>query len=142
MKRRLIVLLAVSLFAAACGSSSPTAPPATVPAASTVQTIVFSFSADLSSFTQAGATAQATAIGILTNGRTQDVTATCVNWQSNNPSALTVNSGGLMTAQSSSGSATITTTCQGVSASGLVVLNPPPSVPPTPKVSATPSPPY
>jgi hypothetical protein len=37
---------------------------------------------------------------------------------------LSVNSGGLMTAHGSSGSANIITTCQGITAHGLVTLNP------------------
>jgi hypothetical protein len=129
MKRLLTVLLAVSLFAGGCGSSSPTVASTPSRATSSLQTVVLSFSEDFSLFTKAGATAQVSAIGIFANLSTQDVTATCTNWLSAAPSVLTVNSGGLMMAQSSSGSATITTTCQGVSASGLVTVNQAPSPP-------------
>ena len=147
MKRLLPVLLAVSLFAAACGSSSPTLASKPTAGSPALQAVVFAFS-DLSSFRQAGATAQVSAVGIFANLRAQDVTSTCANWLSDTSSVLTVNSGGLMTARSSSGSATISTTCQGVSASGLVTLNPtltpiptPPPVP-TPPAASCPSPPY
>jgi hypothetical protein len=145
VKQLLNALLAASLFGAACGSSSsPTA--ASTPAPPTVQTVVFSFSdGALISFTQPGATAQVTALGIFTNGTTRDVTSTCTNWQSDNTSILSVNSSGLMTAQASSGSATISMTCQGVSAHGLVTLNPPPSpnlVGNGPATTSCPNPPY
>jgi hypothetical protein len=86
---------------------------------------------DLSLLTKAAATAQVTAVGILANGTLQDVTSTCTNWQSDGPSVLSVNSGGLLTAQGSGGSATITTTCQGVSAADLVAVNPQPVLPPS-----------
>jgi hypothetical protein len=46
--------------------------------------------------------------------------ATCSNWQSANVGVLTINSGGLVTAQGS-GASTITTTCQ-------VVADHPPEV--------------
>ena len=48
------------------------------------------------------------------DGTSQNVMATCSNWQSDNVSVLTINSGGLITAQGS-GASTITTTCRVVS---------------------------
>lgn len=143
MTRFRTALLTLSLFAAAaCGSSSPTATPAPSPASATLQAVVFS--ADFTALTTAGASTQLTALGVFSNGRMQDVTSTCTNWRSDNTSVLTVTSTGMMTAQSSGGSATITMTCQGVLASGLVMLNPPPTllgVPPIPAGSCT-NPPY
>src|ERR1035437_7718778 len=137
-KRGCVALLLI--LASACGSSNSTTSP-TPTLTPTVEVVIVSFCADFSSFTKAGATAQVTVIGIFANGTTQDATPTCTNWQSDNTSVLTANSGGLMTAQSSSGSATITTTCQqGVSARGLVTLNPTPTNPPTPKPTPTPTP--
>lgn len=141
MRRLLTVLLAVSLFAVACGSSSPTTASTPSPATSTVQIVIFSFPEGFSSLAKAGATTQVIAIGILANGTTQDVTSTCTNWQSDDTSVLSVNSGGLITAQSNSGAATITMTCRGVSAHGLVTVNPAQPPPPPPVVSPAPVPP-
>jgi len=83
---------------------------------STLQALVFS--ADFTKLTAPGAAVQMIATGILVNGTTQDVTASCTNWQSDNTTILSVTSGGMLTAQSTSGAATITTTCGGVSARG------------------------
>jgi hypothetical protein len=136
----LVVAMAAAAFAGSCSSASPSPSPS--PAAFTVQAVVFSF-ADVSSLTTAGATAQVTALGVSANGITRDITATCTNWQSDDPSVLSVSSGGLLTAQRSSGSATIATTCQGVSALGLVTVNSPLSNPPfTPAPTTCTNPPY
>jgi hypothetical protein len=149
MKRPLTSLLAASLFAAACGSSS--APAGPTPLTATIEGVVFSFAEDfLVSFKSPAATAQVTAIGIWTNGTVRDVTSTCTNWQSDDTRVLSVNSAGLMTAHSSSGTATVTASCESVSASGLVAVNAPtttsvPNAPgpaPGPPFTSCPTPPY
>jgi len=121
VKRLLTIVVVVTIpITAACGSSSPTAPP--TPIAAAIQAVIFS--ADFSSLTQAGATAQITALGVLANNSTQDVTPTCTNWRSDNTGVLTVTSTGLMTAQRSDGQVTITTICQGVTAQATLSLRP------------------
>ena len=52
----------------------------------------------------------------------QNITTSCTDWQSDNTFVLTINNEGLLTAHNS-GSATVTTTCQGVFARGLVPLS-------------------
>jgi hypothetical protein len=120
MRRLLFYVVPVSLFVAACSSPAPAAVPAPSPVTSTLQVVIFS--GPFATLIDAGATAQIVAIGTFTNGITQDVTATCGNWQSDNTGVLTVNSGGLLTAQSGSGSAMITTTCQGILARDKVTI--------------------
>jgi len=66
-----------------------------------------------------GDTAQTTPIGTFSDGTSQNVMATCSNWQSDNGSVLTISSGGLITAQGS-GASTITTRCQVVSSHPVV----------------------
>jgi hypothetical protein len=138
--KRVLIALAVLSLSVACGSSPPTAA-STLPAATfVVQSVVFSFSADLSALTTAGATVQATALGIASNGSTRDVTSTCTTWQSDNLSALTVTNGGLITVQGPGGVSTITATCQGVAARVTLALGStigPPAFPPRFRVGAT-----
>jgi hypothetical protein len=139
-----VAVLVASLVGAACGSSAPTAASSVPP--TTVDAAVFAFAEDLTALTTTGATAQATVIGILSNGTLLDVTSTCTNWASDAPDVLSVTSQGLLTAQSSQGSATISTMCQGAAARGLVTVNPPLSLAPVSPVTAgtgdCPSPPY
>jgi hypothetical protein len=139
------VLCAVTLCAAAaCGASSPAAPTPAV--AFTVQSIVFAFAEGITALTTAGGTAQVTALGISPTGATRDVTSTCTNWQSDDLSVLSVTSGGVLTAQSGRpGAATITTTCQGVAASGRVPVSPSPVLlpaPPSTEPTTCTNPPY
>lgn len=124
MKPQLLMraTLVCALTFAACsgnkGTSSPTAPSA--PAAPTLQSVTLG--ATLSALTKTGATAQVVATGTFSNGTTSNVTSTCTGWASDNTGVLTVSQTGLMTAQASGG-ATVTTTCQGVFARGLVTLS-------------------
>lgn len=122
-------LVLVLVFAIACGSKSPTSPSTTTPpttntpppaATPTLQSV--SLSAALGSLTQAGNTAQVTATGTFSNGTTQNLTAQCTDWASDNTFVLTISNGGLITARNS-GQSTITTMCQGVQGRGLVTLN-------------------
>jgi hypothetical protein len=113
-------LLSLAIITVGCGSnssSSPTSP--STPAAPTLSTV--SLSTDVAALNRSGATAQITATGTLSSGSAQNVTGACTNWQSDNGGVVTVSSGGLLTAQSS-GSATITTTCQGIQARGALSL--------------------
>jgi len=113
-------LLGLCLLSTACGSSSSTAPtPTPTPAGPTLQSVALS--AAFTSLKLKGQTTPILATGTFSNGSTQNVTATCTNWQSDNVTVLTVNSAGIMTAQGS-GSSTVTTTCQGVFARGLATL--------------------
>ncbi len=67
-----------------------------------------------------GATRQFTAKGILSNGRTQDLTASAT-WESSNPAVATVNAAGLVTA-TSVGITTIRVTKEGISRSASLVV--------------------
>lgn len=138
--KHLLALVSSGLFAVACGSAA--APTTAITPASTfaVQTVVFSFSADLSALITAGASVQATALGIASNGSTRDITGSCTNWQSDNSSALTVSGSGLITLQGQGGSSTVTTTCEGVAASVMLSLGsaaPSLAFPPRLRVGAT-----
>ena len=122
----LVAALVCLSFVVACGNKGnpaapppPTTPPPPLPAV-TLQSV--SLAAPLSSLDRAGATAQVTATGTFSNGTTQNVTASCTDWASDNRSVLTVNQSGLMTAVGN-GSATVTTDCQGKQGRGLVTLN-------------------
>lgn len=124
MKRVLLIfILGVCIAACDSTSSSPTGPSASTPASpsgtssQTLQSVTLSVSAD--AMRARGDTAQTTPIGTFSDGTSQNVMATCSNWQSNNVSVLTINSGGLITAQGS-GAATITTTCRVVSSHPVV----------------------
>ncbi len=122
------VALLVCLVVSACGSSkssdpapTPTTPtPVTpTPAGPTLQSIEFRAPTAAPRFFAAGSTRQILAIGVFSDGSRQDITASCTGWQSDNTFVLTINSEGLTTIHNS-GSATITTTCQGVFAAQLV----------------------
>src|SRR5207247_1251965 len=91
--RLIVAVFGAGLVAVACGSSSEPATPAPSTTASTLQAVVFS--ANFTALTVAGATAQMIATGIMTNLSTRDVTATCTNWQSDNPLVVTVSSSGM-----------------------------------------------
>jgi len=123
--KRLLFVFAIGVCISACGSksspspSTPSAPSTPAPVTPTLQSVTLSGSA--AAMRAKGETSQTTATGTLSNGASQNVTSTCVNWQSDNVSVLTINSAGLVTAQGS-GSSTITTTCQSVFARGLVTL--------------------
>lgn len=146
----LLSVLGLAAFPiAACGASSPAAPTPII-AAPVLDAVVFAF-ADLSGFTTVGATAQTTALGVYRTGPTRDITASCINWQSDDPRVLTVDGSGLLTAQSTRGSATITTTCQGMAALDRITINAPPALPPgispvppssSPGTGLCPTPPY
>ena len=112
----LLSVALVSVVSAACGSSPSPSTPSTQPSIQAV-----TVTANVVSLTSVGQTTQATASASLSNGTTQDVTASCSNWQSDNTRALTVNSTGLLTAQGS-GSATVTTTCQTVVGRGSMTV--------------------
>ena len=122
------VALFVCLSVSACGSktANPAAPPPPVetPAAATrtLQSIILGPTGAPPRFWAPGATNQTIAMGRFSDGATENVTSSCTDWQSDNTFVLTIDNGGLLTAHNS-GSATITTTCQGVFARGLVPLN-------------------
>jgi hypothetical protein len=150
MKRALsAAVLAANLLAAGCGSSSSpvAASPAPTQTTPSVMAAIFSFSEDFASLTSAGATAQATIVGVLANGFTRDITSTCTNWQSSDTAVLSVSSTGLLTAHASNGAALVTTTCQTLLAGVLITLNPTPAplvliYPPPAAASSCPRPPY
>lgn len=137
--------IVAGLLAAACGSS-PAAPQTPLTPAPKVEAVIFS--ADFTPLRAPGDTAQITAVGVLTDLTFRDVTSTCTGWASDNTSVLTINAAGMVTARATSGSATVTTTCQAVSGRGFVTVNPPPSSvvpgsptpPPTGGGSAPPAP--
>ena len=116
--KRVFFLLLLGVCIAACDgkASSPTAPSPSTPTPSTrsqtLQSVTLSVNAD--AMRARGDTAQAIPNGTFSDGTSQNVMATCKDWQSDNLTVLTINSGGLITAQGA-GSATITTTCQVVS---------------------------
>ena len=123
-----LALLLCLLFVVACGGKSPTTPSTTPPPqtnnpppppAVTLQSV--SLSGNFTGARAAGDTFQTTATGTMSNGSTQNVTSSCTDWQSDNQFVATVNGSGLITARNS-GQSTITTTCQGVFARGLITL--------------------
>lgn len=138
MKRVLLVfVLGVCIAACDSKSSSPTGPSTSTPippptsSSQTLQSVTLSVNAN--AMRSRGDTAQTTATGTFSNGTSQNVKATCSNWKSDNVTVLTIDSGGLISAQGS-GASTITTTCQVVAdhppevtfpvfASRLVTLN-------------------
>lgn len=73
-------------FTVACGSKSSPNPVTPTPVTPTPSTTLQSvgLSAALANLTQAGNTAQVTATGTFSNGSTQNVTATCTDWFSDN----------------------------------------------------------
>ena len=115
--QRVLSVFALGVSFAACDSRSPSpaGPSTSTPtlpstsATQTLQSVTLSVNAD--AIRSRGDTAQTIPIGTFSNGTSQNVMATCKNWQSDNISVLTINSGGLITAQGS-GASTITTTCQ------------------------------
>ena len=123
------IALLVCLVVSACGSrsSSPTAPPDTstpvtpAPVIATLESIEL-FPTGRRSWFPAGSTEQSNAGGTFSDGTRKIVTASCTDWQSDNTFVLTIDNRGLVTHRNS-GSATITTTCEGVSARALVSLN-------------------
>ena len=146
MHRIGVGVIVACLAIGACGSSSSTvAPTPSLAGSAVLESAVLAFADDFATFTHAGATAQVTVLGTLAGGTTRDITTSCANWQSDNPLVLVVSGSGLMTARGSSGAATVTTACQGVSARGLVTLNPPPPLAPfipPPSSSSCSLPPY
>jgi hypothetical protein len=117
MKRVLLVfVLGISIAACDRTSSTPTSPsmstltpPAISTSSQTLQSVTLSINAD--AIRSRGDTTQTIPTGTFADGTSQNVMATCKNWQSDNVRVLTINSGGLITAEGS-GAATITTTCQ------------------------------
>ena len=127
------VALLGCLLVSACGSktqspAAPSAPSPTAPAGVTLQSVRLGPTGGLPRWWAPGATNQTIATGTFSDGTTQNITTSCTDWQSDNAFVLTINNAGLMTAHNS-GSATITTTCQGVFARGLVPLNVMPATP-------------
>jgi hypothetical protein len=125
MKRVLLVfVLGVCIAACDSKSSSPTGPststPRPPPTSSSQTLLSVTLSVNSDAMRSRGDTAQTTPTGTFSDGTSQNVMATCSNWQSDNVSVLTINSSGLITAQGS-GASTITTTCQ-------VVADHPPEV--------------
>lgn len=127
MKRVLLVfVLGVGIAACDSKTSSATGPSTSTPtpptsSSQTLQSVTLSVNAD--ALTSRGDTVQTIPIGTFANGTSQNVLATCSSWQSDNVSVLTINSGGLITAQGS-GASTITTTCQVVSDHPVVATFP------------------
>lgn len=97
------VLIASTVFAAACGTTSPT----------TVAGVTVTGSAPA-----VGTTSQLTATAMMSDGTSQDVTSQA-SWQSSNAAAATVSSSGIVTAVGA-GATTVTATYQ--NASGTLVL--------------------
>ena len=118
--KRVVLALQIGLCITACDGKSPsptgpstsTSTPALISGSQTLQSVTLSVNAD--AIRSRGDTAQMTPIGTFSNGTSQNVMATCSNWQSDNVSVLTINSDGLITAQGS-GTSTVTTKCQVVS---------------------------
>jgi Bacterial Ig-like domain (group 2) len=125
------VTLLLSLTISACGSSkgsnpgepsTPITPVAPTPTGPTLQSVILQPTGVPPRFYASGATNQTVAVGTFSDGTRDAITTSCTDWQSDNTFVLTINNQGLLTAHNS-GSATITTTCQGVFARGLVPLN-------------------
>ena len=131
----LLVCLAVSACDVKKSSSenpNPAAPtpspsPAT-PAGPTLQSVTLGPTGVPPRFYATGGTNQTIATGIFSDGSRQNITSSCTDWQSDNTFVLTINNEGVITARNS-GSATITTTCQGVFGRGLVTLSVIPTTP-------------
>jgi hypothetical protein len=116
MKWRLLIVVVLSTFLAACGgeSKSPAAP------SRTVTSLAINGSASL---TNPGQTTQLAATAALSDGTTQNVTNS-VAWQSSNPEVATVSDRGLATAVGM-GTAQISATYQGRAGSlSVQVLRP------------------
>jgi hypothetical protein len=119
MRGLILPILAIALLVVAACGSSPTAPILDSPSP-TLSSVTLSVASSSLKFKRQ--TSSVTAVGTLSNGTTQVVTSTCSNWRSDNVGVLTVDSMGTITAVGS-GASTITTTCEGVSARGLVTLS-------------------
>jgi hypothetical protein len=114
--KRVLWVLVLGVCIAACDSKSslPTGPSTSTPTptpTSSFQMLSVTLSVNADAMTSRGDTAQTIPIGTFSDGTSQNVMATCSNWQSDNVSVLTINSGGLITAEGT-GASTITTTCQ------------------------------
>ena len=117
VRASLALLMVSALLFTHCGSSSSNP---TAPSAQTVSSVALSL--DTSGLFKRGGTAQLSATATMSGGATQDMTASCTNWASDNTSVATVSTSGLVTAQNS-GSATLTVTCQSVQGRTVVALN-------------------
>ena len=115
--KRVLSLLALAICMAACDSQSPALPapststPIPSPTSGSQTLLSVTLAVNTDAMRSIGDTAQVTPVGTFGNGTSQNVMATCKDWQSDNVSVLAINSGGLITAQGS-GAATIRTTCQ------------------------------
>ena len=115
--KRVLSGLALAICIAACDSQSPalsapsTSTPTPSPTSGSQTLLSVTLSVNTDAMRSIGDNAQVTPIGTFANGTSQNVMATCKDWQSDNVGVLTINSGGLMTALGS-GAATIRTTCQ------------------------------
>ena len=109
--RSLGIFVALAGFAAACGGSS------TPTAATTVSSLSVTGSAPSVS---AAPTSQFKAIATMSDGTTQDVTATAV-WSSSNSSEAIVSATGIVTAVAP-GTVNVSATYQSVTASDQVVI--------------------
>src|SRR5688572_6748114 len=98
--KRVLLVLVLGVCLAACDSqsSSPTAPSTSTPtspisptvtSSQSLQSVTLSVNAD--AMKSRGDTAQTTPIGTFGDGTSQNVMATCSNWQSDNVSVLTIN---------------------------------------------------
>jgi hypothetical protein len=112
-----IVAIATLLFVQ-CGKSTPASPTPT-PAAPTVTSVALTV--NTAALFKRGATAQMTATGTMSSGGTQDVTAQCTGWLSDNTAVATISSSGLVTAQGS-GATTFVATCSNAAARLLTAL--------------------
>jgi hypothetical protein len=124
MRRSLkrLALAVVLAFAPACSSpTTPTATPTPTPSPTLVSVVL---GAVLTALNRVGATTQVIAKGTFSNGGSQDITTTCVNWQTDNHGVATISQDGVLTAQGS-GTTTVTVMCQGIFATGLATLTPP-----------------
>ena len=110
---KLILLLITTTFVA-CNTASPATPTApTPPPAPTVTAVTVN--GTTTSFAERGATARFSAVATLSNGTTEDRTATAT-WNSDNTAVATVGADGTVTAQAD-GQANIAATVSGVTGS-------------------------
>ena len=127
--KRVLLVQAFAICFAACDSQSPapsapsTSIPTPSPSSSSQILLSVTLSVNADALRSIGDIAQVTPIGTFANGTSQSVMATCKDWQSDQVGVLTINSGGLITAQGS-GAATITTTCQVVAEHPAGVTSP------------------
>jgi hypothetical protein len=114
-----VSVVVLCLVGEACGSTPSAPSPSAASTSPSLQSVTLS--ANLSAVSGAGQTAQTTATGVFSKGSSQDVTATCTNWQSANAGVLTVTSTGMLTVRGD-GSSAVTTTCQGVAARVVLTI--------------------